>query len=224
MKKLLFLFSGLIIFLFQPLICSAQTNENFKNRSSDVRLQENGWIRILDNFATNEPMEELYKRLKLTPTDRDKGKIWKNLTVKIQFLKPCVAKTKEFQELSLTEKDALPIFSSSLLAFAKSKNDNEKVSIFREFDKYCEAHGIDSNKFMDELTTPYFRCDYRIKVFVTFYSSKGYEVETNGEIPIALKNDSYPNGRKIEMLPGENTYITFHIPDEADSWHVWVPR
>jgi hypothetical protein len=73
---------------------------------------------------------------------------------------------------------------------------------------------------MFDMGMPKFRCDYRIKVFPTFYSSIGYEIETQGEIPSA----GFKESQKIEMLPGENTFVTFIIPDEADSWHVWVPR
>jgi len=229
MKKLIFLFSGLIIFIFQPLICSAQMNENLKNRSSDVRLQENGWIRILDSYVTNQTMEEKLKNMNWTVTLSDKKEIIRELVVKVQFLKPCIATkkipTKGGQGLFGWSTEETALFMLSGLNRYAVENDMEKWGkLNKEYEKFCEDNGIDSTEFMIDMTVPKFRCDYRIKAFATFYSSKGFEVKTIGEIPIALIKDSYSTSRKTEMLPGENTYVTFHIPDDADSWNVWVPK
>lgn len=68
-----------------------------------------------------------------------------------------------------------------------------------------------------------FRCDYRLKVFVTFFSSEGNEIKTGGIYPIALWTDSLHIKRKTEMLPGEKIQVSFLIPEEVKYWHVWVP-
>lgn len=47
---------------------------------------------------------------------------------------------------------------------------------------------------------------------------------TEGQVPIALYTDSSLKVRKVEMLPGETSYVTFVIPDEEKSWKVWVPK
>ena len=66
-----------------------------------------------------------------------------------------------------------------------------------------------------------FRCNYRLKVFVTFYSKNGVEIETEDTLPSAqFVNDVLKN----VMVPGERMWILFFIPDNAESWKVWVPK
>jgi hypothetical protein len=67
-----------------------------------------------------------------------------------------------------------------------------------------------------------FSCDYRTKTFVSFFSADGYEIETEGQnAPARFTKEGV---RKEEIFPGEETYLTFFIPENAKSWKVWVPR
>jgi len=117
-----------------------------------------------------------------------------------------------------------------LLLRERGKHPDDEVARGK-YEAYCEKVGIDSNKFWQDLYLPRFRCDNKLKVFVSFFSA-GVEIKTEGEIPIAYlinkANDKLTNlgeeNRKTLMVSGERTYLTFSIPDEAKSWEVWVPK
>lgn len=211
-----------------------------KNKISDVRLQENGWIRIVDHFVANLTPEEFYGVNADDPmTKMMKDNIFRVLYIKIEFLKPCVADTIS-EEISKesdrrlkaglpfsTEGQALFILGLSGYATSKAKTESEKKDaqkIYTEFKEFCTSNGIDPNQFVIDVNLPRYRCDYRNKVFASFYSAADYEVETNGAYPIAYWIDSNRTKRKIEMLPGETIYVTMYIPDEVKLWKVWVPK
>lgn len=202
-----------------------------KNKISDVRLQENGWIRIVDHFVENltpeafyggadDPMVKIHKDMVTQGMINED--IIRKLHIKIEFLKPCNATTRmdtiNEKPLSKIEED---IVVGLLLSTAAIKTGNEKGSnkvIAELLRKYPDDYG----RIAIDMIGPIFRCDYRIKVFATFFSAGGYEIKTDGSIPIALWLSE--NKRKTEMLPGETTYVTFLIPDKAKSWKVWVPK
>jgi hypothetical protein len=59
---------------------------------------------------------------------------------------------------------------------------------------------------LDDAVVPAFRCDPKIKVFTSFYSSSGSEINTVGKIPFIpitwrAKDPKWRN--KKELLPGE---------------------
>jgi hypothetical protein len=126
--------------------------------------------------------------------------------------------TVDKKPLSKIEED-IAMGLTIAVAVIKTGNEKEGNRIFNElFKKYPD----DYERIVTDMTVPEFRCDYRIKVFATFFSVGGYEIKTDGSIPIALWISQ--SKRKKEMLPGESTYVTFLIPDNAVSWKVWVPR
>lgn len=75
---------------------------------SDVRVQDNGWLRIVDEVLLKQTSEEFNKQFldaaigsdneksietwrKIIRRETDKGKIYRTLGAKIEFLKPCKA-------------------------------------------------------------------------------------------------------------------------------------
>lgn len=202
------------------------------NKSSDVRLQENGWIRIISHFVEEKTLEEIEKEMfgdSYKSYDWGKKILIRKLHVKIQFLKPCTATTHKLDKLSFTpgEKSSPEDLALFEINLNQRAYESKKMS-FKEFteanERACSHHGIDYDKFLIDLTIPKFRCDYRIKVFSTFLNQEKVEIESEGIVPIALYTDSSLKVRKIEMLPGETTYVTFGIPDDAKSWKVWAPK
>ena len=209
-----------------------------KNKISGVRLQENGWIRIVDHFVANLTSEEFYG----VSADHPLAKIpeiHRMLYVKIEFLRPCVAVTTNVEiskESDRRLKAGLPLSTEGqallylgLAGYAKSKaktesgkKDAEKV--YTEFKEFCTSNDIDPSQFVFDVNLPRYRCDYRNKVFASFYSATGSEIETQGVYPLAYGIDSNPLKRKIELLPGETIYVTMYLPDKAKSWKVWVPK
>lgn len=218
-----------------------------KNKISDVRLQENGWIRIVDHFVENLTPEEFYgvsaddPKVKMRKDMVTQGMInediYRRLHIKIEFLKPCVADTRR-EEISKgrrdeagfslsTEGKALLYLGLAGLATSKAKTESEKKDaqkVYTEFQEFCTREGIDPFQFLIDVEVLLYKCDYRNKVFVSFYSAAGYEIETRGQYPIAYWIDSNRTKRKIEILPGETAYVTTLIFDEAKSWKVWVPK
>lgn len=210
------------------------------DKISDVRLQENGWIRIVDHFVTNLTPEEFYK----VSADHPLAKMMKNekfrvLYIKIEFLKRCIANTidEEIRKDSMrriearlpvtNEGQALLMLNLSAYAASKAKTESEKEDaqkVYTEFKEFCTGNGIDPVQFNMDVSVPRYRCDYRNKVFASFYSAAGHEIETRGEYPIGYWIDSNRTTRKVEMLPGETTYVTMYIDNKAKSWKVWVPK
>jgi hypothetical protein len=171
-----------------------------KDKSSDVQLQDNGYIRIIGqptpvrlchrrssgskDYKEPKQLHEYDDEERNASLRREYG--WKKeecdirqLTVDLQFLKPCVA------TLSSDIRDDFFGWGSVIYRFS---------------------------------------CDYKFKVFVTLYSSEGHEFETTGEYPEAYSIYVRQTERKTEMLPGEKTSVTFTITDYVKSWKVWVPK
>lgn len=75
-----------------------------KGKTEDVRLQENGWIRIMSHFVEEKTWEEREKEMGGDPQKIPeflKNKIEsRQLHVQIQFLKPCTATTRNLDKLS----------------------------------------------------------------------------------------------------------------------------
>ncbi|MBU0767549.1 MAG: hypothetical protein ABIJ25_05520 [Pseudomonadota bacterium] len=178
-----------------------------KDKSSDVQLQDNGYIRIIGQPTperlcvrriSSDPKAEIEReRFREYDDEESNTSLWRKygwkkeecdqplglrqLRVNLQFLRPCVAKT--------------------------------------------DPENIEDNLFGWGSMLPRFRCDYRFKVFATFYSVEGSELKTEGQYPIAYWIDKSKDAkRKTEMLPGEKTSLTFMTPYEAKSWKVWVPK
>lgn len=202
--------------------------EHLSSINPDVQLQDNGWIRIVNQFVKEQTPEEYFRKEKDDPILKSfKGKIFKQLHVKIQFLKPCKATTKDEEWRKRN-----PNVSLSNLAAEEAQISLAKglIVLLQQEGKKKEAEELLAatekkySNFWADYVFLKFRCDYRTKVFAIFFSSKGYEIETMSEIPIALLVDEFSQERKTEMLPGEATYVTFLIPDDATSWEVWVPK
>jgi hypothetical protein len=175
-----------------------------KNKSSDVQLQDNGYLKIIGSpfvartyLRPKTKMEELPFLLEandgsVSKVEMDQKGINKSdnyirlLYIPIQFLKYCVAST-------------LPPETNVIDDLTSGRYDS---------------------------TMPAFRCDYRFKVFVTLYSERGDEIETKGEF-IPARFSKSPTGQTLmnkERSPGEKDSGLFYISDDVKSWKVWVPK
>jgi hypothetical protein len=165
----------------------------------EVQLKDNGWIRIVD------------ESVKESETDTYKNNI-RFLFVKVQFLKPCKASYKSAND------DYGRKCVDIALKYLKENRMLELMFGTPELNKKCPD--------VKEYITERFRCNYRNKVFVSFYSSGGKEIETVDAfpLPIEVKVGGKIKEYKTEALPGEKTKIPFEIPIEATSWYVWVPK
>lgn len=206
--------------LIDPQETMKAINDFLKNKSVDVRVQDNEWLRIMDYFVEEKRMGELDKDFEKIPELRDV--ITRKLYVKILFLKQCKAKLlsdKMKEASSRAEMDKYIGIGIYITGYALLKTEKER----EEYRAKALELSPDLDKIIEEYYLfPKFKCDYRIKVFATFYNSKGTEVKTDEQIPIAYWKDD--RERKIEMLPGETTYVTFIIPDGATSWDIWLPK
>ena len=98
------------------------------------------------------------------------------------------------------------------------------------FDEISEGFREDTQ--YDDYMFYKFKCDYRNKVFVTFFTKEGVGIETRGEYPVAKliapSNEWYklnPQTYQTNMFPGEKTSITFFpIPENAANWYVWLSK
>jgi hypothetical protein len=202
----------------KPLPAKYQANIN-----KAVQLQENEWVKISDAWVDEQtPAEALHLK------SDDKGfegmPNFRYLHVQIQFLKPCRASTTGPAPDLTGSPEAQAVFMIGLINYAMNHNEpKERIdAAFREYEKHCSKHGIDSGKLMMDVGVPRFRCDYRTKLFAVFFDANGIELNTDSKIPIALLiND---NDRQTEILPGEKTYVKFSVPDKAVYWFVWVPK
>lgn len=172
--------------------------------NTEIQVQDNGWLKILDHFVESNPYEEWNHEMDIGyPLEKKKNKIARHLYVFVQFLKPCVAAKKR----SAFEQEEDATF-------------DDKAEGFREETQY------DDHMFYK------FKCDYRNKVFVTFFTKEGVGIETRGEYPVAKliepHNEWYtvdPTMHQTQMFPGDKTSIKFfQIPDNAAHWYVWLSR
>ncbi len=208
-----------------------------------VQLQDNGWLKILEQYVEEITPEEFYRgdeqSIKL---HKDAVKLGLNtenirqLNVKIQFLKPCVA-TTEWDEY-VKKHGRNPDDPNELIPLT-----GEKGECFALLFKSWEAHEQGNKEKKKELIEktakqcpdimeymfPRFQCDYRLKVFLTQFSLakfKRYELNTYSSFPQAPYKDSAGSSikRKTEMLPGETMWVKFYLTGNPTSWCVWVPK
>jgi len=198
-----------------------------QKKGDGARLQENGWIKIVNHFMHEESFEDWHKRLFSTPVpDFGKGKIIRTLYVKIQFLKPCKARTLDdlFNESKTKEEmdkylsiGMYPLYWSSI-SNKKEKEDYHKkmLKMYPDLDEIIKKYYL----------FPEYACDYRNNIFVSYYNSLGIEIKSEKKLPIARGSESGNEKiRKVEMLPGEETLVVFFsVPDDAVSWKVCVPK
>ena len=229
MKKVVL---GLIIFF----VFAGNLWGSEDEHSEERRLQNNGWLKIVDQYVEEKSNEEWYKRHGIEIPNSDKERIirQKILHVKIEFLKPCKATSRldEYvKEKALTddpdENIALigkegEIFVG-LYEYYQAIGKGEKDRAAKIAKKLVKRHGD-----IKEYITPKFRCDYRLKVFLTAYSqrdSKKNESSTSGVFPVAPIIDKKLKqvSRKREVLSGETMWLTFSVTG-AKSWKVWVPQ
>jgi hypothetical protein len=231
--------------LFSLIGFSVDAKDEFcsnKEINPAVQLQNNGWLRIVDQYVAEYSPEEFYKGdEQLIKMHKESVKMGiarekiRELNVRIQFLKPCIA-TTEVDEwvrkqnpsgdpdalLSLTDEKGKCIALLIKSYEAMQKSNKEKADeMTKEAARQCGN--------IEDYINPRFRCDYRFKVFLTSFSpskSKKYASDTDGrfpETPIIDIKDNRIN-RKEEMLPGETMWIKFYITGTATSWCVWVPK
>jgi hypothetical protein len=169
---------------------------------SDVRVQDNGWLRIIDVVLLKQTPEEYYEgaldrairynnkesieTLKKTiKSETERGEIYRSVGVKIEFLKPCTA-TFKLKDDDISAPNELPVVFPRLA----------------------------------------FRCNYRLKIFITYYSNNGVELGETFTIPFApFAEDLWKEERKKEMIPGERIWVDFPLfNDAAAYWKVWLPK
>lgn len=186
--------------------------EYLEDKNSDVRVKDNGWLRIIDEFLLKKTPEEFFEgELNEAKKEKDAksierwekgirekteaGKIYRFVYVKIEFLKPCKATMLEVKYDDVIKK-------------FKTIGDI-KDSLDEEDPFFGLGGGIK------------FRCDYRLKVFATFYSKNGVETGTYNALPPA----EFINGViKDVKVPGERMWMSFFMPENAESWKIWVPK
>ncbi len=161
-----------------------------------------------------------------------KGVIRENirtLYVRIQFLRPCKAKTlfdlsvEATSQYERTKYDDIMTYIVVVGIIAKSSDSNKREQIENLKNTLTKLYPDAQEIIDDGYMWPKYNCDYRNNVFVTYYDSLGIEIKTEKKLPIAGGPDG--GKRKYEMLPGEETYLTFTgVPDCAVSWKVWVPK
>jgi hypothetical protein len=214
-----------------------------KDKIDTGRVKGNEWIRILDAQVLLQSPKG-YFQIESTDAVKLKNHKDKRLSVEIEFLKPCTASTlfREIYEQYKKESDKViddlfkypnlkgselssrsaAFFQIQLVQMALHEGKDAQ-GMYKEYQVFCEKNGIDPIELTRDLYIPQFRCDNKIKVFVTFLSA-GNELETVGIIPVAqLINDKFDD-KKTLMVSGERTSVFFSIPDKADSWDVWVPK
>lgn len=209
--------SGCFICFFQSLPYAEQAiGNNFKDQSSDVRLQDNGYLRII-----GKPVVFRYYSL----VDKLENPIMIEMTIeKINEL----IKEGKFPPMKESEKKELveSMNESKMKAFKKDQHFVRMINVEVQFLKPCIASYDEEQKGGDFLDSLYlkFKCNYRFKVFATFFDENGFEIETVGEyLPVLYSTDrSYKI--ETEMVPGEKRNKFFSIPSQAKSWQAWVPK
>lgn len=228
MRRKLLLKSLIIILLIFPVI--AWSDDNKDKKSTDVRVQDNGWLRIVDHFAESKIMWELRKEedWKKYPRTKNMHLTSRELYVKVQFLKPCKAKTLGdlMEEASLkAESDKYSTILVYVWAYVEFMKDGREKEANEYRTKMLKRYP-DLDEILDKYYLhPQYKCgDYRTTVFVTFYDSLGSEIKTAKKLPFVYRDEWEEGKRKTEKLPGETTHVTFFIPEGATSWDVWLPK
>lgn len=194
-----------ICFAVQGYISPEKMKKAIKNyssdSSSDVQLQDNGYFRIIG--------EPFYSRA--------------------CFHGPSI---ENIEFISESDYENLDEFKKGERGASKADCFLRSLLVHLQFLKPCIANTIPSDEpggiIVDmakenyESFLPRFRCNYRFKVFVTFFSEDGKEIETIGEYPRAwLVGENHPI---TERSPGEKISHSFSLPENAKSWKVWLPK
>lgn len=174
-----------------------------------VRRQDNDWVKIIQSFAFEQTPEEFFHEgsddrtvivRKQTARVMGERENFRWLQVEVRFLRHCTAtKTKPRED-----------------RFAKYHGSDPKTT-WELFWADILSPDIDS-------IIPAFRCDADAEVFATFYDQDGGELDTKGAFAYAYLVDADLDRRKMEMMPGETTYVWFSVPDEAVYWYEWVDK
>ena len=234
---------ALLISLFsQTIVYSGQkyTSPIPKGINKNVQLKENGWIKITEESYWEETWGERDKRIgigghQLPPTLANK--IFRNITVTIQFLKKCNAiSIRDEWKMEMDEKykdykpndkiNVLEMFEGEKGGMAAAWFAVNKLMSEGKTEEALKLHDESEKKYPDfmRFDLPLFKSDYHTKVFVTFFSKDGFKIKELSEYPIAYWVDGEQKQRKTEMLPGETTYFDFSVPDGGTKWYVWVPK
>lgn len=227
-KRLISLLNITIMILLYPSFVSSAD----KHDGSDIRLQNNGWIRIenvqLENispevFYKDRPqMLMIHKEMVRTGSSRkDIGK----LHVKLRYLKPCKATTRidrmDIEPLSAKEED----IANQLILYGKYFNAGQKARADQVMSDMMNKYPDDYNEVLSDLTISKFNCGYQTTLYVTYLSSKGSEIKTDNSVA-ATAEKTNSGTSKFEMIPGDTAIVTFILPFDAKvkSWKVWVPK
>ena len=204
MIRILFFIAAALGALWQYGICSVfplPQNISSIHINKDVQLKDNGFVKII-----NEEYEELTEKdvyeieirhgIKSEPPKYPNQVYASYINIKIQFLKPCIASINEEENLRWKK-------------WMENLMDGKKYI------------GIEPS--VTDALIPKYYCDYRAKVFTTFFSIDGKEIKTIGQY-ITVAKDSYNNKSKMEILPGESVHTSFIVPKGAAYYYAWVPK
>lgn len=174
-----------------------------------ARCQENDWLKITQSFAFEQTPEEFFHKgsddrtvviHKQTAKVMGERENFRWLQVEVRFLRYCAATKKKPPEGRL----------------ARYRGSDPKT-MWELFWADVLSPDIDT-------IVPMFRCDDQTEVFASFYDRQGREIGTKGALAFAYLVDEDLDRRKMEMLPGEKTYVWFSVPDRAIYWYEWVSK
>lgn len=183
--------------------------EYLKRVDLKVRRQENDWVKILQSFAFEQTPEEFYHKKsddRVVIVHKETAKVmgerenFRWLQVEVEFERYCMATKKKPPEGQL-----------------KKYLGGDPKTTWELF--WAEILSPDI-----ETIVPMFRCDDETEVFATFYDGGGKELSTKGALAFAYLIDEGLDRRKMEMFPGEKTYVWFSVPDKAVYWYEWVSK
>jgi len=183
--------------------------EYLKKVDLKVRRQENDWVKVLQSFAFEQTPEEFFHKKsddRVVIVHKETAKVmgerenFRWLQVEVEFQRYCMATKKKPPEGRL-----------------KKYLGGDPKTTWELF--WAEILSPDI-----ETIVPMFRCDDRAEVFATFYDEDGRELSTKGALAFAYLIDEGLDRRKMEMLPGEKTYVWFSVPDKAVYWYEWVAK
>jgi hypothetical protein len=216
MKRILLTIFFLFLFLSQ-----LQSQEIIKD--SDVRLKENNWLRIKKSFNRIFTPEEWYrddKEFAAKYKERMK-RIGKNeninmLFVQVQALRYCKATT--LGDSGDTNEQAALL---TIWAIGKVRQEGREDEANKMREK-AKAKNPNFEEYEDLFLFPKYSCDYRMKVYTSFFDENENEIATDSQFLTA--GEIAEGKRKYEIIPGEMKTIGFHVPEKARYWQTWVPK
>ncbi len=190
---------------------------NIRNINHDVQLKENDAIKILGEEITI--VKDFF--------DRDTIKV----SVRFQFLRPCLATSQAQILLEKCSKEACSKDEEKLIAISvvlslavrasleKGGSDAVDDTIDNMMDQWIDlSPDVTFTDFIDAV----FMCDYHFKILCTFYTASGEELWTIEKYASAPFISS--NKRKLDAIPGNKGSTFFVGPNEAKYWYVWVSK